>query len=121
MSALLPKADITEDCHRVRYGSLADIAAALPNVRFTPESGHQRRPLPCPLCAIRRQSAPQHEYRYSITSSARSRVAGEMVIPSSAAVLRFNTNSYFVGRSIGVPAGLDPCRILAAMTPALRK
>ena len=75
----------------------------------------------CPLSAIRRQRAPQHEYRYSITSSARSRVAGEMVIPSSAAVLRFNTNSYFVGRSIGVPAGLDPCRILAAMTPALRK
>jgi hypothetical protein len=25
----------------VCFGSLADIAAALPNVRFTPESGHQ--------------------------------------------------------------------------------
>jgi hypothetical protein len=24
----------------VRYGSLADIAGALPNVRFTPKSGH---------------------------------------------------------------------------------
>jgi hypothetical protein len=24
----------------VRFGSLADIAAARPNVRFTPESGH---------------------------------------------------------------------------------
>src|SRR5262249_24507763 len=34
----------------VRYGSLADVAAALPNVRFTPESGPRsdldlRRPL----------------------------------------------------------------------------
>jgi hypothetical protein len=27
--------------------SLADIAAALPNVRFTRESGHQRKPSSC--------------------------------------------------------------------------
>jgi hypothetical protein len=33
-------------------GSLADIAAAHPNVRFTPESGHYRKPLSCPLRAI---------------------------------------------------------------------
>ena len=35
----------------VSSGSLADVAATLPNVRFTPESGRQRRPSPCPLCA----------------------------------------------------------------------
>src|SRR5262249_43443708 len=35
----------------VRFGSLADIAAALPNVRFTPKSGHHRTPLSCPLSA----------------------------------------------------------------------
>ena len=35
----------------VRYGSLADIAAVLPNVRFDPDSGHQRQPLLCPLSA----------------------------------------------------------------------
>jgi hypothetical protein len=28
----------------VRFGSLADIAAARPNVRFTPESGHHGKP-----------------------------------------------------------------------------
>jgi hypothetical protein len=28
----------------VRFGSLADIAAALPNVRFIRESGHRRKP-----------------------------------------------------------------------------
>ena len=33
------KADFQND--DVRFGSLADIAAALPNVRFTPESGHR--------------------------------------------------------------------------------
>ena len=35
----------------VRFGSLADIAAALPNVRFTPESGHNRAFWACPLSA----------------------------------------------------------------------
>jgi len=35
----------------VRYGSLADIAAAIPNVRFTPESGHRRKRSSCPLSA----------------------------------------------------------------------
>ena len=34
------KADFQND--DVRFGSLADIAAALPNVRFTPESRHSR-------------------------------------------------------------------------------
>jgi hypothetical protein len=35
----------------VRFGSLADVADALPNVRFTPESGHHRASLACPLSA----------------------------------------------------------------------
>jgi len=35
--------------NNVRCGSSADIAAALPNVRFTRESGHQRKPASCPL------------------------------------------------------------------------
>ena len=33
---------------------VADIAAALPHVRFTPESGHHREPSPCSLIAKRR-------------------------------------------------------------------
>jgi ABC-type lipoprotein export system ATPase subunit len=32
---------LDEAPRNVRFGSLADIAAALPNVRFTPESGHR--------------------------------------------------------------------------------
>jgi hypothetical protein len=35
----------------VRFGSLADIANALPNVRFSPESGHHRTPSSCLLSA----------------------------------------------------------------------
>jgi hypothetical protein len=35
----------------VRFGSLADIADALPNVRFTPNSGHHRPDSSCPLSA----------------------------------------------------------------------
>jgi hypothetical protein len=39
-------------CDEVRFGSLADIAHAPPNVCFTPESGHHRVLSPGPLCAI---------------------------------------------------------------------
>ena len=35
----------------VRFGSLADIAAAFSNVRFAPESRHHRTSLACPLSA----------------------------------------------------------------------
>ena len=37
----------------VAYGSLADMATALPNVRFTPESGHSRARSPqARFCAV---------------------------------------------------------------------
>jgi len=35
----------------VRFGSLADTAALLQNVRFTCKSGHHRKPSSCPLSA----------------------------------------------------------------------
>ena len=35
----------------VRFGSEADIEAASPHVRFTPESGHWNSVVKCPLCA----------------------------------------------------------------------
>ena len=35
----------------VHFGSLADIAAQLRDVCFTPESGHRLSALECPLCA----------------------------------------------------------------------
>jgi hypothetical protein len=43
--------DGSDGLQDVRLGSLADIAAALSNVRFTPESGHRRKQSSCPLCA----------------------------------------------------------------------
>src|SRR6516165_7144037 len=43
-------------CPEVRFGSKADIAASLINVRFTPKSGHQQSALGCPLCAKSRHS-----------------------------------------------------------------
>src|SRR5262245_21708069 len=77
-----------------------------------------RRKRPCRRCAAERDELASP---HSITSSARSRVSGGMTIPSTAAVLRFKTNSNFVGRSIGVSARSAPRRILATMTPAWRK
>jgi hypothetical protein len=35
----------------VRFGSKADILLGLRDVRFTPESGHCRATVGCPLCA----------------------------------------------------------------------
>ena len=35
----------------VRFGSKADICAAISHVRFAPESGHVQRTSACPLCA----------------------------------------------------------------------
>jgi hypothetical protein len=38
----------------VRLGSLADMTPLNSDVRFTPESGHSRLRLECPLCAKRK-------------------------------------------------------------------
>jgi len=40
-----------DDATIVRFGSKADINAALIDVRFTPKSGHCETLLGCPLCA----------------------------------------------------------------------
>jgi hypothetical protein len=45
---------------------------------------------------------------HSMTSSARSRIAGGTVMPRVSAVFKFSTNSNLVGRSTGVSAGLAP-------------
>src|ERR1051325_5493232 len=42
----------------VRFGSKADIEARLPDVRFTPESGHRSVRVACPLNAKSGHSAP---------------------------------------------------------------
>ena len=78
----------------------ADMCIALAHVRFVPTADIRQT--------------------YSITSSARNRTSGGTVSPSWPAVLRFKTNSNRVGNSIGRTAGLVPCRIFAAITPARR-
>src|SRR5262249_7088801 len=64
----------------------------------------------------RNERAPLH----SITSSARSRMEGGSVMPSSFAVRRFATSWNRVGRSTGSSATLAPCRTLRAMIPTWR-
>ena len=41
--------------------TLADMTANLPNVRFTPNSGHRSERSPCPLCANKRPMAWQQK------------------------------------------------------------
>jgi transposase len=59
--------------------------------------------------------------RYSITSSARKRTEGWMLRPRDFAVLRFTTNSNFVGCSTGRSAGLTPLRTFATIIPNCRQ
>src|SRR5690242_2565168 len=45
----------------VRYGSLADMAGRICDVRFTPKSGHQLSARRCPLCAKSRHPCPKRK------------------------------------------------------------
>src|SRR5262245_37966513 len=58
---------------------------------------------------------------HSITSSTLARIAGGIARPSALAVLRFTTNSNFVGSSTGKSAGLAPFSNLSTKVPARRK
>jgi hypothetical protein len=59
-------------------------------------------PTPCPCSRL-----------YLITSSAKTRSVGGIVVPSAWAVFRLRTSSNFVGCSTGRSAGLVPFRILS--------
>jgi len=129
----IDSARFTDQCH-VRFGSKADICAAIshvrftPNsdrksrhaanghVRFTPESGHVRCNYRCPLWAN-----SGHGQSYSITSSARSKMDWGISKPSALAALRLRMNWNFDTRSIGRSAGLVPLRILSTKKAARRK
>ena len=59
----------------VRFGSKADIGSPPVDVCFTPESGHGRLTIECPLCAISRHSTafvrlPCHQYALATVSPA---------------------------------------------------
>src|SRR5215510_10844834 len=116
----------------VRFGSKADICSALDDVRFTPnsdrKSGHQQTlmsalPPKADMCSATGDVCygPIADIAtYSITSSARLSSDSGTARPSILAVLRLNTNSNFVGRSIGSAAGSAPRATLPARTPTSR-
>jgi hypothetical protein len=100
----------------VFVGSLADIAAALPNVCFAPESGHHRTASSCPLSARTRLMHRSKQRLYSITSSARNNTEAATVRPNASAVRRFTI--IFVGSSAGTSAGKAPLRTFATIPPS---
>jgi|SRR5262245_12710005 len=91
----------------VRFGSEA-ACRHVDHVCFAPRSGHARPRLDTSALCQSRLNAPQQEQRYSITSSARSRIAVDGSMPIALAVFRFTTSSNFVGCSMGKSAGLAP-------------
>jgi hypothetical protein len=69
----------------VRCGSKADIGDYSGDVRFTPESGHWRASLRCPLSAI---SGLMQRSKKMITLSAVATSDGAIVMPRAFAVFR---------------------------------
>src|SRR5215510_7527654 len=58
---------------------------------------------------------------HSMTSSARAKTTGGMVMPSAFAVLRLMTSSNLVGNSTGKSPGLLPFKILSTYAAARRE
>lgn len=75
------------------------------------------RPQHCRAQKQRKDTSAVH----SMTSSARSRIVGGIVRPSSRAVFKLTTSSNLVGCSIGRSAGLAPLRILSTSAAARSK
>jgi hypothetical protein len=84
-------------------------------VRFAPKADKPQTISSGPLCATSRHMQRNKKRRYSITSSARSRIAVGNSIPIALAVLRLMTSSNLVGSSTGKSAGFAPCSTLATM------
>jgi len=95
-------------CSEVRFGSKPEVAASIGYVRSTPESGLHgrdgRRPLRARL---------GHQPRYSITSSARSRIEVGISMPIALAARRLTAVSNFVDCSTGTSSGFAPERTLS--------
>src|SRR5262249_5407456 len=92
---------------RLAGGDEADTGALARFLRTgVPAEGRSRR-------AEQHIAAPH----YSMTSSARSRIAGGIVSPSALAVFRLTTSWNLVGCSTGRSAGLAPERILPTKEP----
>ena len=97
-------------CVFTQPGSKPEVAASIGYVRSTPESGLHgrdgRRPLRARL---------GHQPRYSITSSARSRIEVGISMPIALAARRLTAVSNFVDCSTGTSSGFAPERTLSTM------
>src|SRR6516165_8292099 len=80
------------------------------------KASHRHRLLLCVQGARRGHHTTQQEQElaasHSMTSSARARIDGGIVIPSTAAVFMFITSSNSVGCSTGISTGFAPRRTL---------
>ena len=89
--------------------ALKEVVAQLRDFCFAPSNGHRQPGHACPKGANNGSGQP-----YSITSSACARSVGEIVTPSTAAVLRLITSVYLVGACTGSSSGLLPLRMRSA-------
>src|ERR1700730_4168638 len=103
----------------VAFGSIASFRPDTDHFRSSPISSHFQSWLACLKGAI---TGLMHRSKmhYSITWSARSRKASEIVKPSAFAVFRLMISSNLVGRSTGSSPGRLPLRILSVNAAARR-
>jgi hypothetical protein len=88
------------------------------DVRYGAHNGLISDIAACPRSANSGLVRRGKQHRYSITSSALSRMDVGSVTPSAFAVLRFAISLKRVGRSMGKSAAEAPCNNLRVMTPA---
>ena len=91
--------------------SVANLPAAVFDVRYAPNSDQILRRSEMTRCAISRLMRRSKWHSYSITSSARVSSEGGTVRPSALAVLRLMASSNLVGCVTGRSAGLAPPRM----------
>src|SRR5262245_17897080 len=87
---------------------------------LAPKSGQNADNSPCPLCAKNGHMHRSKKHRYSITSSARSRIDVGTDTPIALEVFRSRANSKLVDCSTGKSDGFAPLRILATNDAARR-
>jgi hypothetical protein len=101
----------------VRFGSIAH-----PKANLCPAGGGRFRlmlllprirGLPKSQARQKRANALRKKHRYSITSSARTKIVGGIVRPNAFAVLRFTIKSNLVGCSTGMSPAFTPRKILS--------
>jgi hypothetical protein len=100
------------------------------HVRFTRRSRHRQAAPACPFglelghCSTQSACLKRAKFgsrrSHSITSSARSKKASGIVMPSAFAAVRLTTSSKVVGCSTGRSAGFAPFKILSTRSAACR-